>query len=163
MLFCGGECGLEWYLPAFFPGPVTPAQLNPALVFRTQLQWESSRRITPLLVASLTHYSLWIWEVSTAGRTPLLRASSVTRQQLCSEDDAEHKTFLCSNIQPHAQTSVLFSVGHGTAGFVLPGSFSQTSAPGVMKGHAGHLSHGHDGYSFVWQKYHDFQLNSFQV
>lgn len=64
MLFCGGECGLEWYLPAFFSRPVTPTQLNPALVFRTQLQWKSSRRITPLPVASLTHYSPWIWETS---------------------------------------------------------------------------------------------------
>lgn len=117
MLSCGGECGLEWYLPAFFPRPVTPTQLNPALVFRTQLQWKSSRRITPLLDASLTHYSLWIWEASTAGHTPILRASSVAQQQLCSEDEAEPKTFLCSNLQLHAQTSTLFFLGSGTSRF----------------------------------------------
>lgn len=42
-------------------------------------------------------------------------------------------------------------------------SSSQTSVPGVSKGHAGHLSQGHNGYSLVRQKLQDFQLNSFQV
>lgn len=95
--------------------------------------------------------------------SPILRASSVTQQQLCSEGDAEHTTFLCSNTQPHAQTSTLSSLGNGPSGILLSCSFSQTSVPGVMKGHAGHLSHGRNGYSLVWQKPQDFQLNSFQV
>lgn len=91
--------------------------------------------------------------------TPILRASSVTQQQLCSEDEAEHKTFLCGNIHPHAQTSTLFSLGSDTSAYLLLCSSSQTSVPGVSKGH----SRGHNGYSLVWQKPRDFQLNNFQV
>lgn len=67
-------------------------------------------------------------------------------------------------LQEHqtTQTSTLFSLGNGTSGFLLLCSSSQTSVPGVSEGHAGHLSPGHHGYSLVWQKPQDFQLNSFQ-
>lgn len=84
---------------------------------------------------------------------------------LCLEDDAEHKTFLCNNIQPHTQTSSLFSLVNGTTAFFLLGSFpaSQASGPGVEKGHAGQPPRGHSGCCLVWQKPQDFQSNSLQV
>lgn len=105
MLFCGGECGLDWYLPAFACiFPIFPAQLNPALIFRMQLQREPSRRITPLLVASLTYYSPWVREASVAAHTSLFRASSVTQQHLSLGGNAEHKTLLCNTIQSHTHT-----------------------------------------------------------
>lgn len=101
MLFCGGECGLEWYLAAFFPRLVTPTQLNPALVFRTQLQWESSRRITPLLVASLIHYSLCIHILPSSEHPLWLNSNSAQRMRLSTRpsfaviSNHMHKQALC--------------------------------------------------------------------
>lgn len=119
MLFCGGECGLEWYLPAFFPRPVTPTQLNPASVFRTQLQWESSRRTTPLLVASLTLLSVDLrgfhsWSCSHPESIFCDSTTTVLRAHLLYL--SEQKTFLCRNIKPHKQ-ALCFPWGMAPLGF----------------------------------------------